>query len=337
MTEQPRSLVNLRSLSFRREREASWVDLELLVERVRTGGIGALSSEDLESFPLLYRSALSSLSVARAIALDRALIEYLDNLALRAFLAFYAPPLDLRAAATRFLARGFPAAVRALRVHAAIAFAALVLGAISGFVLVNGNESWFTALVPADLAGGRGPASTAADLMSTEIAAGVPGNVLDAIANGLFSHNTLVALFAFGLGLLAGVPAILLTAYQGLILGAFFALHAHRGLTLEFAGWVGIHGVTELLALVLFAAAGLRLGELLVFPTETSRADAFAIHGPLAAKVAAGGVAMLALAAVLEGYFRAAVASTDARLAIALLSIVLWACYFTFAGRKAAE
>jgi len=329
-----RGALRLRSLDFRREREKSWLELEGLIDQVARSGLGSLSSEDLERFPLLHRSALSSLSVARAIALDRALIEYLDNLALRSFLTFYTPPLDLRAVAGRFFARGFPAAVRALRVHVLIALAALVIGVVSGYVLVNGNESWFTALVPADLAGGRGPASTAADLMSQEIAAPVSANVLDAIANGLFSHNTTVALFAFGLGLLAGVPAILLTAYQGVILGAFFALHAHRGLTLEFTGWVFIHGVTELAALVLFAAAGLRLGELLVFPVETSRTDAFAMHGPVAAKVAAGGVVMLAIAAVLEGFFRQAVGSTDVRLTVALLSLAAWTAYFTLAGRN---
>jgi uncharacterized membrane protein SpoIIM required for sporulation len=325
----------MHSLRFRREREASWLELEDLIEQVRLHGIRSLTSEQLERFPLLHRSALSSLSVARAIALDRALVDYLDNLALRSFLTFYTPPLDLAATVRRFLRAGFPRAVRALRPHLAIALAALLIGTISGFVLVNGHEGWFTDLVPAELAGGRGPASTAAELMASEIAAPVPPNPFDAIANALFSHNTLVALLTFGLGMLAGIPSILLTVYQGTILGAFIALHYHRGLGIAFAGWVGIHGVTELLALLLFAAAGLRIGEILVFPRELSRADAFAVHGPQAAKVAAGAVAMLAVAAVLEGYFRAAVQSTDARLAIAFLSLVAWTGYFGLSGRGA--
>ncbi|HEV3087020.1 MAG TPA: stage II sporulation protein M [Candidatus Elarobacter sp.] len=326
------------SVRFRRERENGWLELEALVEQVREHGTGSLEPDQLERFPLLYRSALSSLSVARAIALDRALIDYLDNLTLRAFLAFYAPPLDVAAAAQHFFVRGLPQAVRALRWHVLIALAALAIGILTGFVLVNGNEQqWFGALVPADLAGGRGPASSAADLMANEIAAPVPDNVFGAIANGFFSNNTLVALLIFGTGMLAGVPTILLTAYNGTVLGAMFALHYHRGLTVEFAGWVGIHGVTELLAVVLMAAAGLRLGEILIFPTESSRADAFAIHGPAAAKVAVGGVAMLAVAAVLEGYFRPAVQSTDARLAVAVAGLLAWAAYFTFAGRNASE
>ncbi|MBV8645054.1 MAG: stage II sporulation protein M [Candidatus Eremiobacteraeota bacterium] len=324
----------LKSQQFRREREASWDELEALVEQARAHGVRSFTPEQAERFPMLYRSVLSSLSVARAIALDRALVAYLDNLALRAYLTFYAPPRDPLAAAGRFLQHGFPAAVRTLHRHVAIAFVALVIGVVTGFVLVNGSESWFSTLVPSDLAGGRGAASTAADLVRDELAAPVGPNVLDGIANVLFSHNTLVALLTFGLGMLAGVPAVLLTIYQGAILGAFFALHVHRGLGLAFAGWVGIHGVTEIAAFTLFAAAGLRLGEILVFPGETSRTDAFALRSGPAAKVAVGAALMLALAAVLEGYFRAAVQSTDLRLTIATLSLVFWIVYFALAGRR---
>jgi uncharacterized membrane protein SpoIIM required for sporulation len=338
VTGERREVPVFQSVRFRREREASWLELEALVEQAGAHGIASLTAEQLEAFPLLHRAVLSSLSVARAIALDRALVEYLDSLAIRSFLAFYAPPVDRLEAVRRFVAEGFPRAVRALRVHVAIALLALIVGIVSGFVLVNGDEHrWFSALVPADLAGDRGPASSRAELLQGELFAPVPENVLGGIANVLFSHNTLVALLAFGLGMLAGIPAILLTVYQGLVLGAFIALHAHRGLTYEFAGWIGIHGVTELLALALFAAAGLRLGEILVFPSALSRPDALALHGPLAGKVAAGGVAMLAIAAVLEGYFRAAVASTDARLAIAVTSLLAWTAYFVFSGRRGAQ
>lgn len=332
-----RGVAVMKSLRFRREREASWLELEGLIDQVSAHGVRSLTPDELERFPLLHRAALSSLSVARAIALDRALVDYLDNLALRSFLTFYAPPRDLGATVRSFVGAGFPRAVCALRPHLALAFVALLIGAISGFVLVNGHEGWFTDLVPADLAGGRGPASTAAELVADEIAAPVPRNVFDAIANVLFSHNTLVALLTFGLGMLAGIPSLLLTVYQGSMLGAFFALHYHRGLTVAFAGWIGIHGVTEILAFLLFAAAGLRLGEILVFPRALSRADAFAVHGPQAAKVAAGAVVMLAVAAVLEGYFRAAIQATDARLGIALLSLAAWTAYFAFSGRRAAR
>ena len=68
----------------------------------------ALTPEDLERLPLLYRSALSSLSVARAIALDRYLLLYLEDLALRAYLVVYGPRSGLLEGCGDFSAGVFP-------------------------------------------------------------------------------------------------------------------------------------------------------------------------------------------------------------------------------------
>src|SRR5215471_10539446 len=117
----------LKSSEFRRAREASWRKLEAIVEIAEKRGLGALGLDDLEQMPLLYRSTLSSLSVARAIALDRHLLLYLENLALRAYLAIYSPRTGVVEAGGQFL-RAFPAAVRQARWHVLIAFLSLLVG-----------------------------------------------------------------------------------------------------------------------------------------------------------------------------------------------------------------
>ena len=66
-----RRAVVLKSSEFRKGREKSWRELETLIGRIDRSGIRALAGDELERLPLLYRSALSSLSVARSIALDR--------------------------------------------------------------------------------------------------------------------------------------------------------------------------------------------------------------------------------------------------------------------------
>lgn len=324
----------LKSRDFRVEREEGWRELESILTQTHAGGIRALSAEQVHRLPLLYRSALSSLSVARSIALDRALVEYLANLSLRSFLVVYAPPIDLAKAMRDFSVRIFPQAVRSIRWQLLIVILVLVLGGVSGFSLVNSDEGWFTVIVPTDLANGRGPASTKQDLVDV-LSARLPDDVtvLDEMANDLFAHNTLIALLTFSLGLLAGIPSILLVFMQGLSVGAFFALHYHRGLTEQFIGWISIHGVTEITALVLFGAAGLKLGELVVFPGYFSRSENLAIHGPRLGAVAVGGVAMLIVAAVLEGIFRQTVDGTEERIGFAILSLVFWLAYFTTSGR----
>ena len=154
----------LKSREFRKERETGWTELEALVVKTREKGVRSLSTEDLRRFPLLYRAALSALSVARSIALDRALLAYLDDLCLRAFLAIYARPLAIGEATREFFARSLPRAVRSIAVHVCVALAALLLGILSGFLLVHADEGWYPVIVPAGLAGDRGPASTREEL-----------------------------------------------------------------------------------------------------------------------------------------------------------------------------
>jgi uncharacterized membrane protein SpoIIM required for sporulation len=327
----------LKSSEFRKGREASWRDLETLVDRVERRGARALSLDELQRLPILYRAALSSLSVARTIALDRNLLLYLENLALRAFLCVYGPRVDARAGISAFFARDLPAAVRAARWHLLIAAVSILVGVAAGFLLAVQDESWVSTLVPSGLAGGRGPSSTRADLYDKEIFAPWPGfaESFGVFANQLFSHNTAVGLLSFGLGLAAGVPSVMLMAYQGLVLGAFLALHYNRDLTVDFLGWLSIHGVTELTAIALFAAAGLVIAEKMLFPGRYSRVESLALHGRQAGTIAVGAVLMLFVAAFLEGGCRQLVASTPGRFAIALATAIFWLAYFRYAGRSA--
>ncbi|HEY7301817.1 MAG TPA: stage II sporulation protein M [Xanthobacteraceae bacterium] len=327
----------LKSNEFRKGREEGWRDLESLVLRFERRGARSLSLDELQRLPILYRAALSSLSVARTIALDRALLLYLENLALRAFLAIYGPRINPLEGLRDFFRRDLPGAVRAARWKIAIAACALLVGAAAGFMLTLQDEGWLTSLVPNGLAGGRGPSSTRADLYNREIFAPWPGAAaaFGIFANVLFSHNTLIGILCFGLGLALGVPTVLLLVYNGLGLGAFLALHYDRGLTLDFLGWVSIHGTTEIGALILFAAAGLVIADRILFPGPYTRVENLALHGRQAALIAAGAVLMLFIAAILEGGFRQLVQSTALRLAIGVGFAAFWIGYYALGGREA--
>jgi uncharacterized membrane protein SpoIIM required for sporulation len=215
-------------------------------------------------------------------------------------------------------------------VHILIALLTIVVGGIVGFVLTVGDEAWFTSLVPAGMAQGRGPESTRASLLEGEIFA-APESLamaLGLMANFLFTHNTMVGLLTFSFGIVAGVPTILLLAYQGLMLGAFLAIHYNRGLTVDFLGWVSIHGVTEFGAIILCGAAGLVLAQKILFPDRYSRVDSLALHGRRAAEIAIGAILLFFVAGILEGAFRQAVASTPLRFAIGAATGIAWLVYF---------
>jgi uncharacterized membrane protein SpoIIM required for sporulation len=333
--QEPRALA-LKSREFRKGREDGWRELEGLVERVERRGVYALSLDELEQLPILYRAALSSLSVARTIALDRNLLIYLENLALRAYLAVYGPRVDPIAGLRSFFVHDLPAAVRAARWHILIVTVALLAGVAAGFVLTVQDESWFTVFTSSDIASGRGPASTAASLRDKELFAPWPGPVeaFGVFANVLFSHNTGVGLLCFGLGLAAGIPTLMLVVYQGLGLGAFIALHYDRGLLVDCLGWLSIHGTSELGAVILLSAGGLVIADKLLFPGRYSRIENLALHGRQAALIAVGGVLMLFVAGILEGGFRQLVQSTPLRFAIGLTIGALWIAYYSLCGRR---
>ena len=59
--------------------------------------------------------------------------------------------------------------------------------------------------------------------------------------------------------------------YQGLSLGAFLALHYDRGLSVDFLGWLSIHGVTELERHPALRPAGLVIADKILFPGRYSR------------------------------------------------------------------
>jgi hypothetical protein len=116
------------------------------------------------SFTSAIAPRFSSLSVARAIALERALVDYLNNLALRSFLALYRL-VRISAGIRSFLLRDLPAAVRSIATPIAIVLFTLVLGTLSGFVLVNSDEGWYPVLMSPGMAQSRGPNSMREELL----------------------------------------------------------------------------------------------------------------------------------------------------------------------------
>jgi uncharacterized membrane protein SpoIIM required for sporulation len=326
----------VKSLEFRKEREGSWRELEGLIARVEEGGLGTLSAAELSRLPTLYRATLSSLSVARAISLDVNVREYLESLAARAYVCVYGakrPPLE---AARRFLGERFPSTVRLLRRQLALAAALLVLGTLTGLALTATDPNRFYALVDERYAQGRSPASTTEELRQILYDDKQAADLLGAFAMYLFTHNARVGMMCAAFGFAAGVPVMLLLFTNGLLLGAFAALYQGRGLGLEFWAWILPHGVTEMLAVVLCGAAGLSVGQGLLFPERHTRLANLGLRGRDAGVVVLGAVAMLLFAGLVEGIFRQTVHSVPLRLSVALLSALFWTVYFTRAGREMA-
>ncbi len=319
----------LKSSQFRRERESSWRELDQLVGRMEAQSPSVLAPAELMRLPTLYRAVLSSLSVARAISLDRSLLAYLENLASRAYFQIYGPRAGIGEVLARFFAQSWPAAVRAIGRPILLSIAVTLLGAWAGFWLTSDNIDWYYMLMPEDLAGGRSPTTSTETLRAALYDGGeIGGDLLTAFSSMLAVHNSRIALLCFALGIALGIPTMLLLISNGLMLGTFFALYAGRGLGFELGGWLIIHGGTEILAIALCGGAGLALADALMFPGSRSRLVSLAERGRVAGIVALGSVFMLMIAGVLEGIGRQVITDDATRYAIGIGMLVLWGLYF---------
>lgn len=327
----------LRSTIFRGEREATWERLEHLVARVERRGLGSLEPRELAELPTIYRATMSSLGMARAISLDRNLLEHLDSLAQRAWCAFYAPSRSWRQRLGEWLLVGFPASVRSIALPLLVATLTLFAGVGIGHGMTMADNEMFYAFVPEAYAQGRDPTASRAELRDGLYGSEDHHGTLARFASMLIVNNTGVGLLLVALGFLAGLPALLLLLFNGLLLGAMSAVFTTHGLGLDFWAWVLPHGVTEILAILLCGAASLAIGGSLVAPGTLGRRQALAGAGRRAAPVVMGAMAMFGIAGLIEGFFRQLVTDLPTRVTLATLTAALWAAWLGLGGRSTRE
>ncbi|MCJ9427539.1 stage II sporulation protein M [Kordiimonas marina] len=329
--------VSSKSYQFRMARQDKWLQLEELVGKAEKGGIQSLTAAQVFELPHLYKAALSSLSVARAISLDRNVVDYLESLTARAYFLLYGHQRPVWEAFRRLMVFLLPNAVRSVRQELMVSVLVFFLGVIAAYVLVQKNPDWYFTFVDQSMAAGRQPGASADQLRATLYPKEGGTSSLDIFATSLFTHNARVGLMAFALGFALGVPTLWLLFGNGATLGAFLALFHSQGLLYELGGWLIIHGSTEILAILLCGAAGLAIARHYIFPGRLGRMESLALFGRQAALVAFGCITMFLVAGLLEGFARQLVTSDVVRYGVGLTFLALWGLYYLAGGRGQEE
>lgn len=317
----------LRSDRFRLEREGEWRRLEEIVARMERGGLRRIPDADLMALPTLYRTAASSLAVARETSLDAATLAYLEALVQRAWFQVYGPPRGFGAWLRDFLLGGWSRAVREIWLDICIALFVMVAGSIVGWLLVAQDEAWYYRLVPGTFIDTRVPGASREELLQSlateESAAG-----LSTFAAQLFSNNSGVCILAFALGFAFGIPSLMLLVHNMAVLGAMLWLFDGQGLVVELAAWLSVHGTTEIFGILLSGAAGLHIGRTMAFPGNRPVLQAASEAGQRGAVVMVGVVIMMIIAALLEAFPRQLVDGTGPRFLIGGTMLSFWLAYF---------
>ncbi len=284
------------------ETRRRWSRLADLVGRADRRGLGALEPEELDQFARLYRRATADLAAERARGRDRRVISYLNGLVGRAAGLIYGGRTRRRIDLKRLFRVTIPRTFRDTWRYTAIAFAVCALPALITYVLSATEPAWGDALFSPGLSGlvesfverEVPPGQYFADMQS-RIGA-------DNMSGWIAVNNIKVALTAFALGVTLGLGTLYILANTGLMLGAFIGVGAYHGRLMDMIGIVAPHGFLELSAIFICGGAGLMMGWALIAPGDRPRTAALSEAAKRAVILLAGGVAMLAVAAVIEGF-----------------------------------
>jgi len=119
---------------------------------------------------------------------------------------------------------------------------------------------------------------------------------------GITFNNIRVSFYAFTAGLLLSVGTILLLLYNGIMLGTFHHLFYTQGLLFKSLSIVWIHGTLEISSIVIAGAAGLILGNSILFPKTYSRRESFLISAKDGVKIIIGLIPLFIVAGFLESF-----------------------------------
>lgn len=309
-----------------------WDELEALVVQARKS-IRRMTPDQLSRLDVLYRRTTQHLSQVSTRTSDARLIQYLNGLTAAAHSLIYLPPTkSIWRGCGEFVFNGFARLIaRRWRFHA-VSAGLLLTGALLGYFVSLHDPLAAYALMPPMEGDPRTPGATKEQLLEVlRSGRDHSDGTKFLFASFLFSHNLKVGILAMGLGVLAAVPTMILEMYNGMMLGAFAAIHHRAGIDLEMWAWILPHGITELGAIILFGGIGLLLGQAVVSPGLLSRGESLKRAGIDAGQMSIGAGMMLVVAAILESYVRQSHFSTETRLGIAAGSGLFW-CLFILHG-----
>jgi uncharacterized membrane protein SpoIIM required for sporulation len=122
-------------------------------------------------------------------------------------------------------------------------------------------------------------------------------------AGQLMTHNIQVSILALALGMAWGFGTIVVTFYNGAILGAVCADYVATGETEFLVGWLLPHGSIEIPALLVAAQAGLVLGGALIgWGSREGLRERMRTIGPDLATLIGGAAVMLVWAGIVESF-----------------------------------
>jgi uncharacterized membrane protein SpoIIM required for sporulation len=301
--------------------QAEWDRLDRLVARRRR-----LSGDEVDELVTAYQRAATHLSVVRSAGYDPALAARLSTKVARARSAVTGANAPAWRSVGRFAVVSFPAMAYRARWW--------WLGTAAGSLLVALVMGWWIVRSPTVQANLLPPAETR-QLVNQQFRDYYSQYAATSFAAKVWTNNALVAAEALIFGILLCVPTLLVLFENAANLGVVGGLMIAHGRGVEFFALILPHGMLELSAVFLAAAAGLRLGWRIIDPGPLPRSQALAKTGRETVTLALGMIVVLLVSGVIEAFVTPSPLPTWARIGIGACAEAAFLTYVIVLGRRA--
>ncbi len=308
----------MREAAFVQRNKEKWQRLEQVLAH-RDKGMSADESS------ALYIELTDDLSYARTFFPGAEVTKYLNELAVGLHQHVHRSQKTTNQRAITFWTRELPLLMAATRkqllIAAGVFFTACLIGALSAH-----HDATFTRLIMGD---------GYVDMTLENIKNGRPMDVYggDHEMDMFFSitlNNIMVSLMAFAAGIVFSYGTWIMLMYNGVMLGCFQYFMYQHGVLKESVLSIWIHGTIEISSIVIAGAAGIVMGNGLLFPGTYTRLASFMRSAQQGLKIVIGLVPCFIIAGFLESFVtrHSPVMYAEASASIILASLVFIIVYF---------
>lgn len=301
--------------------QAEWDRLDRLVRRRRH-----LSGAEVDELVTAYQRTATHLSELRTAGHDPALTARLSTRVAGARSAVTGAHAPAWRAAGRFAVASFPAmAYRARWWWLATTLGSLAVAFVVGWWLVRSPGVQSSLL----------PRAQAARLVNHQFRGYYSQYAATSFAAKVWTNNAWVAAESLIFGILLGVPTLLVLLGNAANIGVDGGLMIAHGKGTLFFALILPHGMLELSAVFLAAAAGLRLGWTIIDPGQRPRPAALAAEGRASVTIALGLIVVLLVSGIIEAFVTPSPLPTWARILIGGCAEAAFLGYVIVLGRRA--
>ncbi len=307
----------MRETNFIKQNKEKWKEFERTLE---------YNDKDPEKLNDLFVQITDDLSYSRTYYPNRSVRVYLNNLAQQIFYNIYKNKRVKFGRFTYFWTDELPQLVYNARPAFRTSFAIFILSMLIGMLSSAMNPDFPRAIL----------GDAYVDMTIENINSGDPMAVYKekgafGMSLGITANNLYVAFLTFGLGIFFGIGSAGILISNGVMVGAFQYFFIEKGVFLESFLTIWTHGTLEISAIIIAGAAGMTMGQGLVFPGTLTRLQSFQISARRGMKIMLGIAPIIILAGIIEGYLTRYTETPDIIRGVFIficLAFVLW--YFVF-------